>query len=106
MQSVDFKKYADIIVNLQMKNDFYWLIKHFDDKTLDHIRSRFDKDSGLAMINKFNCLQEEAISLYEANVSAQSERGLRFAREILEYDCGVYRRRYEHDSHAHENREF
>ena len=31
MQSVNFKKYADIIVNLQMKNDFYWLIKHFDD---------------------------------------------------------------------------
>ena len=23
MQSVNFKKYADIIVNLQMKNDFY-----------------------------------------------------------------------------------
>ena len=45
MQSVNFKKYADIIVNLQMKNDFYWLIKHFDDQTLDHIRSRFDKDS-------------------------------------------------------------
>ena len=32
MQTVDFKKYADIIVNLQMKNEFYWLIKHFDDK--------------------------------------------------------------------------
>ena len=92
MQSVDFKKYADIIVNLQMKNDFYWLIKHFDDKTLDHIRSRFDKDSGLAMINKFNCLQEEAISLYEANVSAQSERGLRFAEKfwnmIVEFTGG------------------
>ena len=43
MQSVDFKKYADIIVNLQMKNDFYWLIKHFDDQTLDHIRSHFIK---------------------------------------------------------------
>ena len=27
MQSVDFKKYADIIVNLQMKNESYWLIK-------------------------------------------------------------------------------
>ena len=35
MQSVDFKKYADIIVNLQMKNESYWLIKYFDDKTLD-----------------------------------------------------------------------
>ena len=33
MQTVDFKKYADIIVNLQMENDFYWLIKHFDDQT-------------------------------------------------------------------------
>ena len=27
MQSVDFKKYADIIVNLQMKNDYYWLLE-------------------------------------------------------------------------------
>lgn len=42
MQSVDFKKYADIIVNLQMKNNYYSLIKRFDEKTLDHIRSRFD----------------------------------------------------------------
>ena len=33
MQTVDFKKYADIIVNLEMKNDFYWLIKHFDGET-------------------------------------------------------------------------
>ena len=46
MQSVDFKKYTDIIINLEMKNSFYWLIKHFDGKTLDHIRSRFDKESG------------------------------------------------------------
>ena len=28
MQQVDFKKYADIIVNLQMNNQYYWLIKH------------------------------------------------------------------------------
>mgnify|MGYP001737202014 FL=1 len=36
IQTVNFKKYADIIVNLQMKNDSYSLIKHFDDDTLDH----------------------------------------------------------------------
>lgn len=56
MQSVDLKKYADIIVNLQMKNEFYYLIKHFDDETLDHIRLRFDKESGLAFMEKFNRL--------------------------------------------------
>lgn len=38
MQTVNFKKYADIIVNLQMKNDSYHLIKHFDDGMLDNIR--------------------------------------------------------------------
>lgn len=39
MNTVNFKKYADIIVNLQMKNEFYPLIKRFDDNTLDHIRN-------------------------------------------------------------------
>ncbi len=39
MQAVNFKKYADIIANLQMNNDSYYLIKRFDDDTLDHIRN-------------------------------------------------------------------
>ena len=79
MQSVDFKKYADIIVNLQMKNDFYWLIKHFDDRTLDHIRSRFDQTSGLKMIETFHNLQSEAIRLQGDGVSPESEKGQAFA---------------------------
>ena len=57
MQSVNFKKVADIVINLQMNNEYYWLIKHFDDRTLDYIRSRFDKESGLAMIQTFHRLQ-------------------------------------------------
>ncbi len=63
MQSVNFKKYADIIVNLQMKNDFYWLIKHFDDTMLDHIRNRFDKESGLTFIKHFTKLQDKSIAV-------------------------------------------
>ena len=80
MHSVDFKKYADIIVNLQMKNDYYWLIKHFDDQTLDHIRSHFNKDSGKAFMDTFVQLQDEAIRLYKADVPADSEEGQRFAK--------------------------
>ncbi len=79
MQSVDFKKYADIIVNLQMKNDFYWLIKHFDDQTLDHIRSHFDKDSGKAFMDTFMQLQDEAIRLQKAGIPADCEEGQAFA---------------------------
>lgn len=80
MQSVDFQKYADIIVNLQMKNDFYWMIKHFDDKMLDHIRGRFDKDSAAAFMQTFTRLQDEAIRLHKEGVSADSDRGQAFAR--------------------------
>ena len=100
MQLVDFKKYADIIVNLQMKNEFYWLIKHFDDQTLDHIRSHFDKDSGKAFMNKFLQLQEEAIRLQNAGIPADSDVGAGFCKSILEYDSGVYRRRHEYASQA------
>ncbi len=81
MQSVDFKKYADIIVNLEMKNDLYWLIKHFDNQTLDHVRRRFDKESGEAFMQKFIQLQNEAIQLRTNGISAASEQGLQFAEK-------------------------
>lgn len=92
MQSVDFKKYADIIVNLRMKNEYYWLIKHFDDETLDHIRNRFDQDSGLAMMEAFNRLQKEAMRLQRDGVPPESEKGQKFAKAywamIMEFTGG------------------
>lgn len=81
MQAVNFKKYADIIVNLQMKNDSYYLIKRFDDDTLDHIRNRFDKESGLNFIDRFNRLSDEIIELQKASVSPESEKCQRIVKE-------------------------
>jgi hypothetical protein len=92
MQSVDFKKYADIIVNLEMKNSFYWLIKHFDSETLDHIRSRFDKESGITFMQRFLRLQDEAIALQAEGIPAEGQRGQQFAEEywalIMEFTGG------------------
>ena len=79
MQAVDFKKYADIIVNLQMKNEYYWLIKHFDDDTLAHIRTRFTKESGADFLQRFLALHQEAVRLHQANVPPKSAQGLAFA---------------------------
>lgn len=73
MQTVNFRKYADIIVNLQLKNDFYFLIKRFDDDTMDHIRRRFDLGSGFAFIEKFNRLSEELLRLQKNQVPPESE---------------------------------
>lgn len=84
MQTVNFKQYADIIVNLQMKNEFYWLIKHFDDQTLDQIRSRFDKDSGLAFIDSFLHLWERAIQLQSDGIAPESEAAQELAKSYWE----------------------
>ncbi len=81
MQTINLKKYADIIVNLQMKNDSYYLIKRFDDDMLDHIRNRFDKESGLNFMDRFNHLSDEIIELQKENVSPESEKCQRIVKE-------------------------
>ena len=92
MQTVNFKKYADIIVNLQMKNEFYPLIKHFDDDTLDHIRSQFDKESGLDFMDRFIRLSDEIVQLQKENVPPESEKSQKVIKEywglIVEFTNG------------------
>ncbi len=80
MQSVDFKKYAAIIVNLQLKNDYYWLIKHFDEQMIDHFANQFTIADAKAFMQKFEKIQAEAIRLYNAKISAESEEGQKFAK--------------------------
>lgn len=92
MQTVNFKKYADIIVNLQMKNDSYYLIKRFDDDTLDHIRNRFDRESGLHFMDRFNRLSDEIVQLQKENVPPESEECQQIIKEywglIMEFTNG------------------
>lgn len=82
MQSVDFKKYADIIVNLQMQNDAYWLIKYFDENTLDYLRTHFDKERGVAVLNTFTALRDKAVEYSAAGVPPESAQGQQFAKEF------------------------
>ncbi len=92
MQSVDFKRYADIIVNLQMKNDNYWLLKHFDDQLLEQLRFRFDKNSGAQMMEKLKRLQQEALTLKETSEPPDSEKAQKYAKDfwdmIMEFTQG------------------
>ena len=92
MQTVNFKKYADIIVNLQMHNEYYWLIKHFDEDMLDHIRSRFDKDSGMAFMDRFNRLNEEILRLRQEELLPEDpkvqEAAEKFWNMVMEFTGG------------------
>lgn len=84
MKTVNFKKYADIIVNLQMNNEFYYLIKLFDDDTLDHIRGQFDKKSGLDFMERFNHLSDEIVRLKKDNVLPESEKSQQITKMYWE----------------------
>ncbi|MDE5679400.1 MAG: MerR family transcriptional regulator, partial [Lachnospiraceae bacterium] len=84
IQQVDFKKYADIIVNLQMKNEYYFLIKYFDNEMLDHIRSRFDKNSGFSFMDRFTLLLDSFAKLQEKNTPPDNEENLLLATEFLD----------------------
>lgn len=92
MKSVDFKKYADIIVNLQMKNQFYKLIKHFDDKTMDSLRMNFDKSSGEKIMDRINAMYSKAYGFFKDGVTPESEEGQNFAKEfwavVMEFTGG------------------
>ncbi|HJC50562.1 MAG TPA: MerR family transcriptional regulator [Candidatus Anaerostipes avistercoris] len=92
MESVNFKKYADIIVNLRMKNEYYWLIKYFDDELLDYIRKRFDEDSGLDFMRRFRKVTDRALNLKETGISLDSREAQKAAEEfwnlVLEFIDG------------------
>ncbi len=82
MQVVDFSKYADIIVNLQMGNKYYGLIKYFDDNMLDYCHKKFDKDTGVAFINKFNLIVGKIEKCVENGIAPDSEQGQIIAKEF------------------------
>lgn len=92
MKTVDFKKYADIIINLQMKNEYYYLIKEFDSETLDYIRTRFDRESGLSFIRRFARLSDEILRLQKENVPPEDPECQRLTASywdlILEFTNG------------------
>lgn len=92
MQTVDWKKYADIVVNLQLKNQYYSLIKHFDNKTLDNLRSRFNKESGTAIITTLNRLFDEIKELQAEDVPPESKQGQQVAEAwwdmVMEFTGG------------------
>ena len=82
MQTVDFKRYAAIITNLQMKNEQYHLIKYLDDKTLEHCSSAFDKESAVEIIETYKRLSRQAAEYRASGVAPSSEKGMKFAEEF------------------------
>ena len=84
MQTVDWKKYADIVVLMQMGNENYWVIKHFDNETLEVLRSSFDNSDADAkdVWAEMERLFDRTAELGKNNVPPDSEQSLAHTKEF------------------------
>lgn len=81
MQSVDFKKYADIIRLWQMQNENYWVFKFFGDKTIEHIQTHFTEESGKTLYITWQNLCEQTVKLQQKGESPQGKKGQAIAKK-------------------------
>jgi hypothetical protein len=81
MKTVNFKTYADIVMLLQQKNDNYWILKYFDEKTLSHIRNNIDEEHGGAIIATWQRLCGEIADMQKDGLMPEYEQGQRIAKE-------------------------
>lgn len=84
IKEVDFKRYADIIINLQMNNQFYGLVKHMDQKTLDYFHSNFDMINAEEIINTLNSVCQKTEELKLKGIPPQSAEGQALGKEWWE----------------------
>jgi len=81
METVDWAKCADIIVLLQAQSGSYWMMKHFNDNMIEHIRNRLDKKSGDYILDTFKRLNERVKEIKDCGLSPESEQGQALAKD-------------------------
>ena len=91
MKTVDWRRYADILVLLQARSDTYWFMKYIEGKLLEHVRS-FDEETSGAFMHTQNQLFKKAHELEKKGVCPESKEGQAFAAEfwstILDFTKG------------------
>ena len=85
MDAVDFRRYADIVVMLQMGNKDYWVVKNFDSKMWDHIRDNYDEKSGAEAFATLKRVCKEAAELQKSGISPESEQGSTIAKDFWDF---------------------
>ena len=84
METVDWKKYADIVSLLQTGYDGYWVVRHFDNDMMAHISGRFDAESGNAFYAQWKAMSDEVATLIQSGATPESEQGQALAKKWWE----------------------
>ncbi|MCL2249563.1 MAG: MerR family transcriptional regulator [Oscillospiraceae bacterium] len=79
IEKVNFKKYADILLNLHMKNEEYQMIKHLDDDVMDMFRELIGREKTALMVATVNDFYKQTVLLIKEAIPPESEKGQAFA---------------------------
>lgn len=93
MKTVDWTKYADILVLLQNgAADYTWLVRNWDDQLLKHGWEHFDKESGARIIATWNRLCKQVAKLQKSGTTPTSEQAQLAAKDwwdmVMEFTGG------------------
>jgi len=88
VDSVDFKKFANILAHLQMKNERYWLIKYIDSDIFDILMTfnkTHDEENTARVIEVTNGFIEDAARLHDEGVCPKSKQGQDLTKRFWEW---------------------
>ncbi|MCL2360379.1 MAG: MerR family transcriptional regulator [Defluviitaleaceae bacterium] len=89
METVDIQKYFAILMNLQIKNKNYWMVKHFDNDILQTLSESMNREDAIMLVERTNRIYEVAARLREEGVSPGSDEGQALAKEFWEIMMGI-----------------
>jgi len=84
MDSVNWARYADIVVMLQEKIDEYWILKHLSDNAISNIRN-LDMMNSQETMNEYKQLQEQIASVQASGYKPESEQSQAAAKAYWDF---------------------
>ena len=81
MKTVDWEKYANLVMVLQSKSELYWAMTHFSDKLLSYVRT-FDKKEIEKILKTQEKLFQRAEELQQNDIKPESKEGQIFAKDF------------------------
>jgi len=82
VDSVDFKKFANILESIHMKNERYWLVKYLDNDVFDMLKNRVTEENVTGFAEALNTFIVEAAKLQEEGIPPESKKGQDFAAKF------------------------
>jgi DNA-binding transcriptional MerR regulator len=81
IQAVDWNKYARIIAFLRNQDERYWIVKHFEEKTMRAAFAKFDDESAKHFIAKMENIWDRAAVLIDGGKKEDSGEAQTLAKE-------------------------